>query len=128
MTRIQFIILVAIVAIIAAIAAPKALNLSRFSQAEHQILTIASAFARYRADTGQECTKMQALMDDPGISGWMGPYIDGKIIRNPWGGIYEADLKTQKVGIPKGDAAPDEYEFGGPKEISFSYSEDMHLG
>ncbi len=128
MTRIQFVILVAIVAVIAAIAVPKALNLSRISRAERQILAISTAFARYRTDTGQECTKIQHLMDDPGISGWMGPYIDNNIMRNPWGGTYEADLKTQKVGIPKGDAAPDKYEFGGPKEISFSYSEDMHLG
>ena len=128
MTRIQFVIILAIVAIIAIIAVPKALNMSRISQAERQILTIASAFAQYRTDTGQECAKIHDLIDDQGISGWMGPYIDIKIMRNPWGGSYEVDLKTKKVGIPKGDAAPDKYEFGGSEEISFSYSEDMYLG
>ena len=127
MTRIQFVILVAIVAIIAVIAVPKALNMSRISQAEGQTLAIASAFAQYRTDTGQECSKIDDLINDPGVSGWLGPYIDS-IMKNPWGGNYEVDLKNQKVGIPVGDAAPDEYEFGGSKEISFSYSEDMHLG
>jgi type II secretory pathway pseudopilin PulG len=120
MTRIQVIILIAIVAVIAAIAGLRAIKMSRISRAEHHLLTIANGFAGYRSDTGQECTEIEDLIENPGVGGWMGPYIQRKLLQNPWGGTYGA--VSGKVGIPKGDRAPDEYEFGGSKEISFNFS------
>ena len=128
MTRIQLIILVAIAAVIAAIAVPRAVKLSRISRAEHHVITIANSLARYRVDTGQECTRIEDLLENPGVHGWMGPYIEKKMIRNSWGGAYGVELESQKVGIPRGDPAPDQYEFGGSEEISFSFAEDMNLG
>jgi type II secretory pathway pseudopilin PulG len=120
MTRIQVIILIAIVAAIAAIAGPRAIKMSRISRAEHQVLAIANGFAVYRSDTGQECTKIEDLIENPGVDGWMGPYIQRESLQNPWGGTYGAE--SEQVGIPKGDKAPDEYELGGSEEISFSFS------
>lgn len=120
MTRIQVIILIAIVAVIAAIAGPRAIKMSRISRAEHHLLTIANGFADYRVDTGQECTKIEDLTENPGVDGWMGPYIQRKSLQNPWGGGY--GVGSGKVGIPKGDKAPDEYELGGSEEISFNFS------
>jgi type II secretory pathway pseudopilin PulG len=120
MTRIQVIIVIAIAAVIAFIAGPRAIKMSRVSRAEHNLLTIANGFAVYRADTGQECTKIEDLIENPGVAGWMGPYIQRNLLQNPWGGIYRAE--SGKVGIPKGDRAPDEYELGGSGEISFSFS------
>ncbi len=120
MTRIQVIILIAIVAVIAAIAGPRAIKMSRISRAEHNLLAIANSFASYRADTGQECAKIEELIENPGVDGWMGPYIQRKSLQNPWGGTYVAE--SGKVGIPKGDKAPGEYELGGSEEVSFSFS------
>ena len=120
MTRIQVIIVIAIVAVIAFIAGPRAIKMSRISRAEHNLLTIANGFAGYRADTGQECTKIEDLIENPGVDGWMGPYIHRKLLQNPWGGRY--GVESGKVGIPRGDKAPDEYELGGSEEISFSFS------
>ena len=120
MTRIQVIVLIAIVVVIAAIAGPRAIKMSRISRAEHHLLTIASGFAGYRSDTGQECAKIEDLIENPGVDGWMGPYIQRETLQNPWGGGYS--VGSGKVGIPKGDSAPDEYEFGGSEEISFSFS------
>jgi hypothetical protein len=128
MTRIQLIIIVALVVIIAAIAGPRALKMSRISRAEQDAAVIAGGFARYRVDMGQECARVEDLMNDPGVPGWRGPYIDEKVIRNPWGGKYEVELGSQKIGIPRGDAAPDRYEFGGSEEISFSFAEDVYPG
>lgn len=122
MTRIQLLIVVAILAVIVAIAVPRAVKMSRISHVEHHVLTIANGFARYRLDTGQECTKIQELLEDSGVHGWMGPYINNKIVQNPWGGTYRVEPKSQKIGIPKGDAAPDRYEFGGSEEISSSFA------
>ena len=121
MTRIQLLIIVAILAVIVVIAVPRAVKMSRISHAEHHVLTIANGFAMYRLDTGQECTKIQELLKNPGVHGWMGPYINNKIIQNPWGGTYGVEPKSQKIGIPKGDAAPDRYEIDGLEEISFSF-------
>lgn len=120
MTRIQVIVLIAIVAVIAAIAGPRAIKMSRISRAEHHLLTIASGFASYQADTGQECARIEDLIGNPGVDGWMGPYIQRELLQNPWGGGY--GVGSGKVGIPKGDKAPDEYELDGSEEISFSFS------
>lgn len=121
MTRIQLVIVLSLIALIAVISVPRAVKLSRLSKAEHYALTIASAFKQYKADTGRECTSIESLLDDQGVSGWLGPYISRKVIQNPWGGTFAVDQKSKKIGIPKGDKAPDKYEFGGSEEISFSY-------
>ncbi|MGB9595670.1 MAG: type II secretion system protein GspG [Candidatus Poribacteria bacterium] len=121
MTRIQLVIVLALVAIIAAISIPRAVKLSQLSKAEHYALTISSAFKQYKADTGKECTSIENLLDSQGVSGWLGPYISEKVTKNPWGGTFAVDQKNKKIGIPKGDKAPDKYEFGGSEEISFSY-------
>lgn len=129
MTRIQLAIVVALVAIIAAIAGPRAIKMWRISSAERDILKIADGFVKYRADTdGEECQKIEDLLDDPGVPGWMGPYISRKLVHsNPWGGKYGVESEKQRVVIPEGDPAPDEYELGGSKEISFSFAKDMKL-
>ena len=121
MTRIQLVIVLALVAIIAAISVPRAIKLTRLTKAEHYALTISSAFQQYKTDTGKECESMENLLSDSGVSGWLGPYVSQKIINNPWGGVFAVDQKSKKIGIPAGDNAPDQYEFGGSEEISFGY-------
>lgn len=121
MTRIQFVIVLALIILITAIATPRAIKISRLTKAEHYALTIASAFKQYQIDTGQECSSIDSLLNDNGVSGWLGPYINPKILRNPWGGAYAVEPQKKKIGIPVGDKAPDQYEFGGKEEISFSF-------
>jgi len=129
MTKIQLVIVVAIVVIIAVIAIPRAVKMGRISHAERDVLAIADGFVRYRVDTeGQECQRIEDLLDNPEVSGWMGPYASKKAVQNnPWGGTYAVEIEKQKVVIPKGDAAPDQYESGGSKEISFSFAKEMKL-
>lgn len=121
MTRIQLVIVLAVAAIIALIAIPRWMKISHITKAEHSALTIMSAFQQYQIDTGQECSNIESLLRDTGVSGWLGPYISEKTTHNPWGGIYAVDTKNKKIGIPVGDKAPDQYELGGSEEISFSY-------
>lgn len=129
MTRIQLVIVVAIVAMIAVVAGPKAMKMRRVSRAERDVLSIVDGFVQYRVDTdGQECRKIGDLLEDPGTPGWMGPYIGERAAQsNPWGGKYAVDLEKQRIMIPKGDPAPDQYEVGGSEEISFSFSKEMKL-
>ena len=126
MKRTQLIVIVAIVVIMAAVALPRAIKMSRISKAERHVASIASGFAQYHRDTGQECKSIEDILRDKGIPGWLGPYINEEMTRNPWGGGYRADLEKQKIGIPGGDEAPDQYELGGSEEIGFSFSEDMN--
>jgi len=121
MTRIQLVIIIALVAIITGIAVPRWIKISHITKAEHSTLTITSAFQQYQIDTGQECKDIESLLKDPGVTGWLGPYISEKTMHNPWGGTYAVDTKNKKIGIPVGDKAPDQYELGGSEEISFSY-------
>lgn len=125
MTRIQLLIVLLLIAVICVVSIPKIIYLSRLVKAEKYALAIANGFKRYRADTGSECKRIQDLIVDPGVKGWLGPYINEKVLRNPWGGTYEVDLDKRKVGIPKGDNAPDKYEFGGSEEISFSIRSEL---
>ena len=129
MTRIQLVVVVAIVVIIAVIAGPRAIKMQRISRAGRDVLSIANGFVQYRVDTaGEECQRIQDLREDPGVPGWMGPYVGKKTMKgNPWGGTYEVDLEKQKIVIPRGDDAPDKYEQGGSREISFSYEKEMKL-
>lgn len=129
MTRIQIVIVVALVAIIAAMAGPKALEMRRISHAEVDVLVIADGFIKYRVDTdGQECQRIEDLLDDPGVSGWMGPYISRELLQgNPWGGKYTVELEKKRIVVPKDDPAPDKYELGGREEISFSFAKEMRL-
>ncbi|MGQ9609393.1 MAG: type II secretion system protein GspG [bacterium] len=121
MTRIQFIIIVLIAASIASIAIPRAILLSRINKAEHNALTIANGFKKYREDTGQDCRNIQDLIINPGVPGWSGPYIKEKVMRNPWNGTYEIDYKNKRIVIPNNDKAPDRFELGGSEEIGYSF-------
>lgn len=121
MTRIQFIITIAVVIIIALIAIPRAIVLSRINKAEHNALTIANGFKKYKADTGQDCKSIRDLITNPGIDGWAGPYVKEKVLRNPWNGTYEVDLKNKRIVIPNNDKAPDKFELGGSEEIGYSF-------
>jgi len=69
MTRVQIIIVVAIMAVIAAIAIPRAVKISRISQAERDVLEIAKGFSQYRIDTDQECKKIEDLIMNPEFRG-----------------------------------------------------------
>ena len=121
MTRTQLLAVIALAVIIAAVSIPRAIMISRITRAEQRALIVANGFKRYNADTGQECSKIQDLLANPGVIGWLGPYINEKVLQNPWGGTYEVDLKSRKIKIPAGDAAPDKYEYGGSEEISFRF-------
>ena len=129
MTRIQVAIVAVIVAAIAVIAVPRAMTMRRISRAERDVLSIAGGFVQYRVDTeGQECQSIKDLIENPGVPGWMGPYASRRVMKeNPWGGEYGVELNKQKIVIPRGDIAPDRYELGGSKEISFSYTKEMKL-
>ncbi|MBU1113424.1 MAG: type II secretion system protein GspG [Candidatus Omnitrophica bacterium] len=96
-TLIELIVVIAIIAILAAIIAPnafKAIEKAKISRAIALMKTVKTAFLAYRADTGQwppdyngydPLGTFNALLDDSGVSGWDGPYLEN-YGTHPWGG------------------------------------------
>ncbi|HLK21669.1 MAG TPA: type II secretion system protein GspG [Bryobacteraceae bacterium] len=59
--------------------------------AQAQINAYITALKTYRKDTGSFPTAEQglrALVHDPGVTRWQGPYVDKPISPDPWGRAY----------------------------------------
>lgn len=59
--------------------------------AKTQIELLGQALDQFRLDTGRYPTSkegLKALMKNPGIKGWDGPYLKGEIPMDPWGRTY----------------------------------------
>ena len=82
-TLIEIIIAVAIVAILAGAVTPLAfreLVKAREESTEQELAGIKSALLEFYEDTGRfpsEAEGLDALLTDPGVTGWQGPYIGG---------------------------------------------------
>jgi len=104
-TLIELIVVIAIIAILAAIIAPnafKAIEKAKIARTISEVKTIKAATVSYYADTGQWppqyrlTTVINPFLNDPGVSGWDGPYVE-KWNAHPWAGMigwdsgYDAD-------------------------------------
>lgn len=68
-------------------------------KALRELDTLATALGRYRFHVGRypgEETGLRALIDNPGATGWMGPYINA-LRRDPWGTPYQYRQETNGV-------------------------------
>jgi general secretion pathway protein G len=80
-TLIEVIIAVAIIAVLAGAITPmvfKELMSAREDATERELATLATALTDFYADTGRlpsEAEGLAALVVDPGVSGWQGPYV-----------------------------------------------------
>ncbi len=119
-TLIELLIVMTIIVILASFVGPKLfpkLGKSKQSAAKAQIELFGEALDQFRLDTGRYPTTsegLQALITDPGVKGWDGPYLKKRVIpKDPWGRPYqyqspgshgEYDLFSYgKDGQPGGD-------------------------
>ena len=94
-TLIELMVVLIILGLLAALVAPKVLNkLGKSKQkiAKTQIEMLSTALDQFKLDTGRYPTTeegLKALIENPGISGWDGPYLKKKVIpKDPWGRDY----------------------------------------
>ena len=94
-TLIELMVVLVILGLLAALVAPKVLNrLGKSKQkiAKTQIEMLSSALDQFKLDTGRYPTTeegLEALIKNPGIEGWDGPYLKKrKIPKDPWGRPY----------------------------------------
>lgn len=65
---------------------------ARETRARLDIANFSAALDRYEIELGTYPTTDQgldALVDDPGVPGWNGPYVGRRTFRDPWGRDYQ---------------------------------------
>lgn len=118
-TLVELLVVVAIIGFLAALVAPRIMqNVGKGQQAsaKAQIELIGQALDQFRLDTGRYPSTsegLQALMADPGVDNWDGPYLKKAVPTDPWkkpytykspGDYGDYDLYTYGLdGAPGGE-------------------------
>jgi general secretion pathway protein G len=114
-TLVEVVVAVAIVAILAAAVTPLAfreMSRAREDATLDELASLRQGLLDFYEDTGRfpsEAEGLGALVADPGVSGWQGPYVGGgdglplaEATTDAWGGTYLYDLGP--VTVPAGAA------------------------
>ena len=85
----EILIVVGIIAAIMAFAASQIFggrDQANVRLATTQLESLAAKVEQYRMDTGQMPSNLDALVTNPGVGGWLGPYVrNAKDLNDPWG-------------------------------------------
>jgi general secretion pathway protein G len=93
-TLIELLIVMIILGLLAALVAPKLfqkVGSSKQKAAKAQIALFESALDAFRLDVGRYPTTeegLQALVKNPGLPKWDGPYLPKGVPKDPWGNDY----------------------------------------
>ena len=94
-TLVELLVVMAIIALLAALVGPKLfpkLGKGKQSAAKAQIELLGQALDQFRLDVGRYPTTQEglsALMVNPGVTGWEGPYLKKALPPDPWGKPYQ---------------------------------------
>lgn len=94
-TLVELLIVMIILGLLAALAGPRLIQKvgsSKVKAAQTQISLFETALDAYRLDVGSYPTTeqgLEALNEDPGTTGWDGPYLSKDIPSDPWNNPYE---------------------------------------
>ena len=94
-TLVELLVVMAIIALLAALVGPKLfpkLGKGKQSAAKAQIELIGQALDQLRLDVGRYPTTQEglsALMVNPGVDNWEGPYLKKALPPDPWGKPYQ---------------------------------------
>jgi general secretion pathway protein G len=93
-TLVELLVVMAILAMLAALVGPKLfpkLGKGKQSAAKAQIELLGQALDQFKLDTGRYPTTQEglnALMTNPGVDNWEGPYLKKALPNDPWGKPY----------------------------------------
>lgn len=94
-TLIELIVVMVILGLLAALVAPtlfKKVGKGKTTAARTQIELFGQALDSFRLDTGRYPTTaegLEALVENPGIDGWDGPYLKKGVPKDPWNRPYQ---------------------------------------
>jgi general secretion pathway protein G len=92
---IELLIVIVILGLLASLVGPKMfgkLGMAKQKTAKTQIEMLMTALDAYRLDVGVYPSNgdgLEALVTDPGVSNWDGPYLKKGVPLDPWGHPYE---------------------------------------
>ena len=93
-TLVELLVVMVIIGLLAALVAPRLfpkLGKGKQSAAKAQIELLGQALDQYRLDVGAYPSTqegLQALMTNPGVENWDGPYLKKNLPLDPWGKPY----------------------------------------
>jgi general secretion pathway protein G len=93
-TLVELLVVMVIIGLLAALVGPRLfpkVGKGKQSAAKAQIELLGQALDQFSLDTGRYPTTQEglnALMVNPGIEGWDGPYLKKAIPKDPWGRPY----------------------------------------
>ena len=93
-TLVELLVVMVIIGLLAALVAPRLfpkLGKGKQSAAKAQIELLGQALDQYRLDVGAYPSTqegLQALMANPGVENWDGPYLKKNLPMDPWGKPY----------------------------------------
>ena len=94
-TLVELLVVMAIIAMLAALVGPKLfpkLGKGKQAAAKAQIELIGQALDQFRLDVGRYPTTQEglgALMTNPGVDSWEGPYLKKALPNDPWSKPYQ---------------------------------------
>lgn len=106
----EVLIVLTIIALIAALVGPRLmaqLDRSKVTAARVQMRALASALETMRIDIGRypSASEGLSLLSQPPrgreSETWQGPYLDGSVPADPWGGVYVYEPPTRDFATPR---------------------------
>lgn len=93
-TLVELLVVMVIIGLLATLVAPgivKRLGQSQQKAARAQIASIEQGLDKFRLDVGRYPSTQEglnALVTNPGVDTWDGPYVKASILKDPWGKPY----------------------------------------
>ena len=93
-TLVELLVVMVIIGLLATLVAPRLirqLGKSQQSAAKSQVASLEQGLDKFRLDTGRYPSTQEglsALVTNPGIEKWDGPYVKGSLLSDPWGRPY----------------------------------------
>ena len=91
-TLVELLLVLVILALIGGLVLPGIIGKAegaKVKAAASQVSRLSMAVESYYLDTGETPDSLQQLIDDPGSTGWNGPYVKASSLKDPWGRDYE---------------------------------------
>jgi general secretion pathway protein G len=91
-TLVELVIVIIILGLVVSIVGPRLwgrVGQSKTAAAQAQIELLGAALDQYRLDVGAYPRELEALVRNPGVANWSGPYLKKPAIpKDPWGNPY----------------------------------------
>ncbi len=93
-TLVELLVVIVIISMLAAFVAPKVMNslsTAKVNLVKPKMSMIEAALDRFKLDCGRypdDSEGLDALVNNPGITGWNGPYLKASALTDPWGNPF----------------------------------------